>query len=121
MSNLRWHTKLALGILNIVEGERLKNAYVTSYIALRSFEEIIDAYSAIEGLHLHDQSSITAWNDRVEWMQTYRKDLLYDWNLLVKLYSSISVGHDTDNEDSVSMMMKIVNRHIKKLIKYYDL
>jgi len=115
MSNLQWHARLALAILNIAEGEQLKNGYVASYIALRSFEEVIDAYSAMEGLHLHDKSTVTAWNDRIEWMQTYRKDLLYDWNLLVKLYSSISMGHDTDNEHSISTMIKIVKRHLNML------
>jgi hypothetical protein len=46
LSNLQWHARQALAILNIAEGEQMKKTYVSSYIALRSFEEIIDAYSA---------------------------------------------------------------------------
>lgn len=121
MSNLQWHARLALCILNIAEGEHLKNAYVASYIALRSFEEIIDAYSAKEGLHFHDKFTVTAWEDRIEWMRIYRKDLLYDWKLLVELYSSISLGQDTENECSFSrIMMKIVTCRLKTLIEDYE-
>lgn len=121
MSDLKWHARLALAILKIAEGERLKNTYVASYIALRSFEEIIDAYSAEEGLHFHDKFSATAWKDRIEWMLINRKDLLYDWKLLVELYSSISVGgQHTSNECSLAQLMTIVRHHLKILIDDYD-
>lgn len=120
MSDLKWHARLALAILNIAEGERLKNAHVASYVALRSFEEIIDAYSAKEGLHLHDKFTVTAWEDRIEWMLIYRKDLLYDWKLLVDLYSSISVCQNTNNEYSFAKLMRIIRHHLKILIDDYD-
>ncbi len=118
MSNLQWHARLALGILKIAEGEHLKNAHVASYIALRSFEEIIDAYSSQEGLHFHDKFVVTAWEDRIEWMRIYRKDLLYDWKLLVELFSSISVRQERNNECSFSRIMtEIVRSHLKTLIE----
>jgi hypothetical protein len=121
MSDLKWHARLALAILKIAEGERLKNTYVASCIALRSFEEIIDAYSAEEGLHFHDKFSDIAWKDRIEWMLINRKDLLYDWKLLVELYSSISVGgQHTSNEFSLTQLMTIVIHHLKILIDNYD-
>jgi hypothetical protein len=121
MSDLKWHARLALAILKIAEGERLKNAYVASYIALRSFEEIIDAYSAKEGQHFHDRFTATAWNDRMGWMLINRKDLLYDWKLLVELYSSISLGgQHASNESSLAKLMTIVRHHLKILIDDYD-
>jgi len=121
LSNLQWHARQALAILNIAEGEQLKKTYVSSYIALRSFEEIIDAYSAREGLHFHDKFTVTAWEERMVWMRIHRKDLLCDWKLLVELYSLISTGRDSNNKCSISKMMKIVTRHLKMLIEDYDL
>ena len=40
--------------MNIAEDELHKNNYVTINAALKSFEEIVDAYCALSGLHLHE-------------------------------------------------------------------
>ncbi|MEM3083639.1 MAG: hypothetical protein QXP61_00970 [Nitrososphaerales archaeon] len=91
--------------------QRDMNPYVVSYCALRAFEELIDAFTAQEGLHFHDEYPVQAWQNRVKWMHS-KPDLLHEWNGLLELYSLVSVGNDGDK---ALKMMAIVRNRLDKI------
>lgn len=116
MSNFEWHYRLSVRMISIAEElEPTKYPHLISYIALRAFEELIDAYSAKDGLHFHDEFLVDAWKSRVEWMRLLRADLLHDWNLMSELYSLISIGKG--DLYKLLKMLQIVKYYLDKIIQ----
>ena len=82
MSSYLWHLKFASTMIKIGEAELHKNNYVTINAALKSFEEIVDAYCALSDLHFHEDPS-TGWKKRIVWM--VEKSLYEEWERIFEL------------------------------------
>lgn len=102
-------------MINIGEDELHKNNYVTINAALKSFEEIIDAYCALSGLHFHEDPS-TGWKKRIVWM--VEKSLLYEeWEKIVEL---IDLFFKNNNDKYIKEIISIIKKNINNLEIYYN-
>ena len=119
MSPPQWHLKFALQMVDLADRERKKgDAWVVCHAALRAFEEIIDAYSAEEGLHFHDIYPIEAWRERIRWMRDFKPDLQEEWNDLTALCVQIPITGQRDHV--TSQMLEIVRERLNKMENRQD-
>lgn len=113
MSNLKWHIKLAFWIISIAEQEQIKCHHTSAYAALRAFEELIDAFSSKKDLHFHTLYPEHAWKERYRLMESNKNkiNLMDDWNNMVSLYSSISLG-DVNSQKCLEKMIETVKYYL---------
>ncbi len=85
-----------------------RGRYVASaYALLVVFEEIIDAYSAEDGKHFHEEYLADAWKARLEWMKS--RGLLDLWERLVYLCSRVVGGRDEEVEDMLRLVRGLMD------------
>jgi hypothetical protein len=102
-------------MIKIGEAELHKNNYVTINAALKSFEEIIDAYCALSGLHFHEDPS-TGWKKRIVWM--VEKSLLYEeWE---KIFELIDLFFKNNNDKYIKEIISIIKKNKNNLEIYYN-
>lgn len=91
MGTYGWHMLLARYMLDVAVDAIGRGRYVASaYALLVAFEEMMDAYSARDGKHFHDEYLADAWQKRVEWMREH--GLLDRWEHLIHLCSKVVEG-----------------------------
>ena len=112
LSNLMWHMRLAYYMMCLAEDEKHKSAHVSAYAMLRAFEEIIDAYGSMEGIHFHTLYPQKAWKERIKWMKSNKSKINFidEWNDLVLLYALISQKKIHSGKHLEMMMTKVMNR-----------
>lgn len=102
-------------MIKIGEAELHKNNYVTINAALKSFEEIIDAYCALSGLHFHEDPS-TGWKKRIVWI--VEKSLLYEeWE---KIFELIDLFFKNNNDKYIKEIISIIKKNKNNLEIYYN-
>jgi predicted MPP superfamily phosphohydrolase len=102
-------------MIKIGEAELHKNNYVTINAALKSFEEIIDAYCALSGLHFHEDPS-TGWKKRIVWI--VEKSLLYEeWEKILEL---IDLFFKNNNDKYIKEIISIIKKNKNNLEIYYN-
>ena len=102
-------------MIKIGEDELHKNNYVTINAALKSFEEIIDAYCALSGLHFHEDPS-TGWKKRIVWI--VEKSLLYEeWE---KIFELIDLFFKNNNDKYIKEIISIIKKNKNNLEIYYN-
>lgn len=102
-------------MIKIGEDELYINNYVTIHSALKSFEEIVDAYCALSGLHFHEDPS-TGWKKRIVWM--VEKSLLYEeWE---KIFELIDLFFKNNNDKYIKEIISIIKKNINNLEIYYN-
>lgn len=102
-------------MIKIGEAELHINNYVTINTALKSFEEIVDAYCALSGLHFHEDPS-TGWKKRIVWM--VEKSLLYEeWE---KIFELIYLFFKNNNDKYIKEIISTIKKNINNLEIYYN-
>jgi hypothetical protein len=102
-------------MIKIGEAELHINNYVSIHAALKSFEEIVDAYCALSDLHFHEDPS-TGWKKRIVWM--IEKSLLYEeWE---KIFELIYLFFKNNNDKYVKEIISIIKKNINNLEIYYN-
>jgi hypothetical protein len=99
--------------MNIAEDELHTNNYVTINASLKAFEEIIDAYCALCGLHFHEDPS-TGWKKRMGWM--VEKSLYDEWK---KIFELIDLFFKNNNDKYIKEIISIIKKNINNLEIYY--
>ncbi|GBC73567.1 hypothetical protein HRbin04_00970 [archaeon HR04] len=84
----------------------IKNGkYVASaYALLVAFEEIVDAYSADDGKHFHEEYLADAWKYRLEWIKAH--GLFERWEHLMHLCSRVVAE---GRYEYVEDMLRLIN------------
>jgi hypothetical protein len=100
--------------MNIAEDELHKNNYVTINAALKSFEEIVDAYCALYGLHFHEDP-LTGWKKRIVWM--VEKNLYEEWEKITEL---VDLFFKNNNDKYIKEITSIIKKNINNLEIYYN-
>lgn len=96
-------------MIKIGEDELYINNYVTIHSALKSFEEIVDAYCALSGLHFHEDPS-TGWKKRIVWM--VEKSLLYEeWE---KIFELIYLFFKNNNDKYIKEIISTIKKKYKQ-------
>ena len=90
--------------MKIAEDELHKNNYVTIHAALKSFEEIVDAYCALFGLHFHEDPS-TGWKKRIVWM--VEKSLYEEWEKIIEL---VDLFFKNNNDKYIKEIISIIKK-----------
>lgn len=111
-----WHLKFAQQMVELADRERNKSSWVACHVILRAFEEIIDAYSAEEGLHFHDIYPAEAWQERIRWMRDSKPDLLNEWNELTGLCVQIQAEQ---SYHVVPQMLDVVRNRLNMMENRY--
>ena len=102
-------------MIKIGEAELHKNNYVTINAALKSFEEIVDAYCALSGLHFHEDPS-TGWKKRIVWI--VEKSLLCEeWE---KIFELIDLFFKNNNDKYIKEIISIIKKNKNNLEIYYN-
>ncbi|MGZ5471474.1 MAG: hypothetical protein ACXWE0_07355 [Nitrososphaeraceae archaeon] len=114
MSSYFWHLKFASTMINIAEAEIHKNNYVTINAALKSFEEIVDAYCALSGLHFHEDPS-TGWKKRIGWM--VERSLCDEWKKIIEL---VDLFFKNNNDKYIKEIISLIKKNIDNLEIYYS-
>ena len=114
MSSYFWHLKFASTMIKIGEDEVHKNKYVTINSALKSFEEIIDAYCALSNLHFHEDPA-TGWKKRIEWIED--KSLYLEWKKMIDL---INLFFKDKSDKYIIEIISITKKNIKNLEIYHN-
>lgn len=94
---------LAKYMLDIAMDGIKNGRYVASaYALLVAFEEMVDAYSADDGKHFHEEYLADAWKGRLEWINTH--GLLETWEHLVHLCNKVVEGR----HECVKDMLRLI-------------
>jgi len=92
MDDTQLHTNI---VFENLEGslEELKNRRFSNVglLALRAFEQMIEACAVKEGLHFHEHPR-TAHKNRRNWLKNNHPDLLEAWDQLWGIYGALRYG-----------------------------
>lgn len=92
MDDTQLHTNI---VFENLEGslEELKNRRFSNVglLALRAFEQMIEACAVKEGLHFHEHPR-TAHKNRRNWLKNHHPDLLEAWDQLWGIYGALRYG-----------------------------
>ncbi len=96
---------LAKYMLDVAMDGMKNGKYVASaYALLVAFEEIVDAYSANDGKHFHEEYLADAWKYRLEWIKAH--GLFETWEHLVYLCNRVVAE---GRYEYVEDMLRLIN------------
>lgn len=85
-----------------IDALRSERYTAAAHALLVAFEEIVDAHSAMDGKHFHEQYLADAWQGRIEWMRDH--GLLDIWDQLAYLCSDVVKGR----VDHTNYMLRLI-------------
>ncbi len=94
MSSYEWHTLMAKCMMDIA---RCSKPIAASYALIVAFEEMVDAYAAIEDKHFHEEYLADAYKKRLEWMNKH--NIIDRWYELTHLCNLVVRGRYECIED----------------------
>jgi len=102
------HVKVAIENLIGARSEFGKNRFANvGLLAIRSFEQMIEACAASEGLHFHERPA-TAHRERRDWLRRSHPDLVRSWDRHWAIYGALGYG-GVDGEHAADAMTVLEN------------
>ncbi len=102
MSSYEWHMLMARCMMDIA---RCSKPIAASYALMVAFEEIVDAYAAIEDKHFHEEYLADAYNKRLEWMSEH--NIIDRWYELTHLCNLVIKGRYEYIEDIFKIVQDV--------------
>lgn len=95
MASREGHARFAGWLLSLAQRSLESGDYgVTISAAVRGLEEVIDAYTAEENLHFHDDYPGEGWAKRQEWLRSRRPEFDAVLHRFVETLVFLAAGSD---------------------------